>query len=52
MLRSGRLAPTRSSVTSNCSSSRSRPASSGGRCPAPGAYGLRIGSMPGPYPGV
>ncbi len=37
MLRSGRPRATRSSTTSNCCSSRSRPASSGGRCPAPGA---------------
>ena len=37
MERSGRPAATRSRVTSNCCSSRSRPASSGGRCPAPGA---------------
>ena len=43
-LRSGRPRATRSSTTSKTSSSRPRPASSGGRCPAPGAYGLRTGS--------
>ncbi len=32
--------------TSKASTSRSRPASSGGRCPAPGAKGLRTGSIP------
>ena len=37
MLRSGRPRAIRSSTTSNWLSSRSRPASSGGRCPAPGA---------------
>ena len=42
--RSGRPRDTRSSTTSNVLSSTSRPASSGGRCPAPGAYGLRTGS--------
>src|SRR5262249_41208196 len=36
----------RSSTTSNASSCLVRPANSGGRCPAPGAYGLRTGSMP------
>jgi len=44
-LRSGRPRSTRSSATSNAVSSASRPASSGGRWPAPGAYGLRTGSM-------
>ena len=44
-LRSGRRRSTRSSATSNALSSASRPASSGGRWPAPGAYGLRTGSM-------
>ena len=33
-------------------SSESRPASSGGRCPAPGAKGLRIGSTLGRYPAL
>ena len=42
--RSGRDLATRSRTMSNCASSRSRPASSGGRWPAPGAYGFRIGS--------
>jgi len=37
MLRSGRPRAIRSSTTSNWPSSRSRPANSGGRCPAPGA---------------
>src|SRR5207248_7382916 len=45
MLRSGRPRATRSRTTSNWPISRSRPVSSGGRCPAPGAYGLRTGSM-------
>ena len=45
MLRSGRPRAIRSSTTSNWPISRSRPVSSGGRCPAPGAYGLRTGSM-------
>ena len=44
-LRSGRPRATRSRTTSNAPSSRSRPASSGGRWPAPGAYGFRTGSM-------
>ena len=43
---------TRSSTTSKARSCASRPASSGGRWPAPGAYGLRIGSMLGRYRGV
>ena len=51
-LRSGRPRATRSSSTSKASSSESRPASSGGRCPAPGAKGLRIGSTLGPYPAI
>ena len=51
-LRSGRPRATRSSTISNASSSRSRPASSGGRCPAPGAKGLRTGSTIGPYRGI
>jgi len=37
MDRSGLALATRSSTTSNWLISRSRPASSGGRCPAPGA---------------
>jgi len=37
MDRSGLALATRSRTTSNCLISRSRPASSGGRCPAPGA---------------
>src|ERR1700730_5263360 len=45
MLRSGRPRATRSRTTSNWPISRSRPVSSGGRCPAPGAYGLRTGSI-------
>ena len=43
-LRSGRPRSTRSKATSNAPSSASRPASSGGRWPAPGAYGFRTGS--------
>ena len=50
-LRSGRPRATRSSTTSNALTSRSRPASSGGRWPAPGANGLRTGSTIGPYRG-
>lgn len=45
-LRSGRPRATRSSTTSKAETSLSRPASSGGRWPAPGANGLRTGSMP------
>ena len=44
-LRSGRPRAIRSSTTSKASSCFARPASSGGRCPAPGAYGLRTGSI-------
>jgi len=36
----------RSSRTSKASISPSRPVSAGGRVPAPGAYGLRLGSTP------
>ena len=47
--RSGRPRATRSSTTSKACSCSSRPASSGGRWPAPGAYGLRTGSTIGGY---
>ena len=50
--RSGRFLATRSSTTSKARSCSSRPASSGGRWPAPGAYGFRIGSTIGPYPAL
>ena len=51
LMRSGLPRDTRSSTTSNAATSRSRPASSGGRWPAPGANGLRTGSTIGQYRG-
>ena len=51
-LRSGRPRRMRSSTTSNWRRYSSRPASSGGRWPAPGAYGLVIGSTGAAYGSV